>query len=488
MVFSVFAGIAIIFFVGTNTLSHRSAILALEMSQIQLAWNLTELREQSNRMLLQENQLDLIIAAEQTQIPIILQKIIDIECTGVKFINGVPPNPVDRNLNITGEGGIEVIALPNAVIVNASGLNDQYQSEQSSISTLFSMTMMTQMAVDVLSTEIIRSVNKQTPFPVNSSNIDVDGVCGTSVYSIANGTVAVDMCVLENNVTGAFAGISFDFSQVNAQLDQLLLDVVVTRNNSAALLADAIATEDTAIYTVNNASTVANNFDLLAGSGISITNSTVESNTIEIRNTGVFGLNGYNVSRNMDVVPGYGIEYVNQTQGNITFRNRFFSPNCESFSPGVSVVSAIPPTGTSWQPLIQAWTPEIKTPANCYVPVIFQPITVGLNGYGVFNMPKGIWTLSIEMTILTQDGVNLQLSLGFVSAFYTLPFSSISFQQVYTSITYLYTQYQYEITLSSLEIPEGTQFSLHYQSTSTPTQTLVFYTEFRMIRINEIKS
>lgn len=253
MVSSLVAGIVIIFFIATNTLSHRSTILALERNQIQLAGNLTELRLQTLNQLQQENQLDSIIAAEQAQIPIILQKIIDIECTGVKFINGVPPNPVDRNLNVTGDGGIEVIAYPNALVVNASGLNDQYQSEQQSINTLFSMTMMTQMAIDVLSTEIIRSVNHQTPFPVNSSNIDVDGVCGTSVYATANGTVTVDTCDLQNNVTGAFAGISFDFTTVDAELDQLLLDVAVTRNNSAALLADAIATEDTAIYTVNNA-------------------------------------------------------------------------------------------------------------------------------------------------------------------------------------------------------------------------------------------
>lgn len=331
MVCSFLAGIVIIFFVTTNTLSHRSTILALEQNQIVLAGNLTELRQQTLNQLLQENQLDLIIAAEQSQIPIILQKIIDIECTGVRFINDVPPNPVDRNLNITGAGGIEVIAYPGLVVVNASGLNDQYQAEQQSINTLFSMTMMTQMAIDVLSTEIVRSVNKQTPFPVNSSNIDVDGVCGTSVYPIANGTVAVDMCDLQNNVTNAFAGLSFDFSVVDMQLDQLLLDVAVTRNNSGALLADAEATEDTAIYTVNNASTVANNFNLLAGNGIAITNSTLESNTIEIRNTGVYGLNGYNVSRNMDIVPGYGIEYVNQTRGNITYRNKFFSPPVKRF-------------------------------------------------------------------------------------------------------------------------------------------------------------
>lgn len=488
MVSSLVAGIVIIFFIATNTLSHRSTILALERNQIQLAGNLTELRLQTLNQLQQENQLDSIIAAEQAQIPIILQKIIDIECTGVKFINGVPPNPVDRNLNVTGDGGIEVIAYPNALVVNASGLNDQYQSEQQSINTLFSMTMMTQMAIDVLSTEIIRSVNHQTPFPVNSSNIDVDGVCGTSVYATANGTVTVDTCDLQNNVTGAFAGISFDFTTVDAELDQLLLDVAVTRNNSAALLADAIATEDTAIYTVNNASTVANNFDLLAGAGIGITNSTLESNTIEMRNTGVFGLNGYNVSRNMDIVPGYGIEYVNQTRGNITYRNKFYSPPCETLSTGVTTFTYFPTTGTAWQPLIQSWTPEVFTPTGCYPNTIFQPIFVGPNGYGVFNMPKGIWTLSVVMVIFSVDGVNLQLSFGFNSAFYTIPFNSVSYDQMPTATTYLYMQYQYELTLSSLEIPEGTQFSLHYQSYGgTPVTSTVFYTEFKMIRVNEIK-
>lgn len=489
MVSSVAAGIVLIFFVGTNTLSHRSAILALEGNQIVLAGNLTELRQQTLNQLLQETQLDLIIAVEQSQIPIILEKIIKIECTGVKFINGVPPNPVDRNLNVTGAGGIEVIApYPNALVVNASGLNDQYQSEQQSIGTLFSMTMMTQLAIDVLSTEIVRSVNRQTPFPVNSSNIEVDGVCGTSVYPIANGTVVVDMCDLQNNVTNAFAGLSFDFSVVDVQLDQLLLDVAVTRNNSAALLADAVATEDTAIYTINNASTVANNFNLLAGTGISVTNSTLESNTIEIANTGIYGLNGYNVSRNMDIVPGYGIEYVNQTRGNITYRNKFYSPPCESVCPGIFTLTGIVATGPAWQPFIQAWTPEQFNPPGCYPNTIFQPLQVGLFGYGVFNMPKGIWTLSVTLVLFAQDGVNVQLSLGFHSAFYTIPFNSISFQQKPTTATYLYVQYNYELTISSLEIPEGTQFSLHYQSSGAPNGSVIYYSEFKMIRVNEIKS
>lgn len=234
--------------------------------------------------------------------------------------------------------------------------------------------------------------------------------------------------------------------------------------------------------------TVANNFDLLAGAGIGITNSTLESNTIEMRNTGVFGLNGYNVSRNMDIVPGYGIEYVNQTRGNITYRNKFYSPPCETLSTGVTTFTYFPTTGTAWQPLIQSWTPEVFTPTGCYPNTIFQPIFVGPNGYGVFNMPKGIWTLSVVMVIFSVDGVNLQLSFGFNSAFYTIPFNSVSYDQMPTATTYLYMQYQYELTLSSLEIPEGTQFSLHYQSYGgTPVTSTVFYTEFKMIRVNEIK-
>lgn len=469
------SSIVLIFYVDTDASIYMSQATAILNEQVALGdelsntLNVTLHYVYGNLTILRAR-----ITEEQLLVLIIDAEIERIRCTGVESINGVTPEPATRAFNITGVGGINVEPVTSGVAINATALRILYDAQQQTIDTLFNMTLATQAAIVALDGQVLKSINTNA----TGNNIDVDGVCGTAVYSLANGTVTVDMCALRDNATAAFAGVAFDFTEVNAQLDQLLLDVVTVINETDTVAADAIATEDVAIYTINGATSVGNNIDIVAGNaGIEVVN----NNTIV--NRGITSVNGLNTSTAIEIVPGFGISST-QNGPQQTLTNQFFIPPCRVESQGLTLIPPIVDTG-DWFPLQQAWLFETKTPENCTNTDVFVPIVFGGAPFGQFNMPRGIWTLSMTMILVNVNGFDLDYSFAFQSAFEAIIFNSFTFTRATIPGTteYLYSYYHLQLTLSNELYPEGTQFSLQYWANGSPESFVVSMTNFQLIRI-----
>ena len=478
------AGIPLIFFVEFNETPQLLYIGDIRARQDILIGNVTDelvqVQDLQNDLVILEN----IIIYEEAQIPIISRLIDDIECIGVKLINGITPDPVNRTFYMAGAEGIEIVEqVPDTIIVNATGLNTQYQSEQQSITTLFDMSLMTQNAIAILDMEVLKSLNLFVP-PLNTSNIDIFGICGTSVYPISNGTVAVDMCGLASNATAAFDGIEFDFTQINAQIDELLVNIVILVNQTVNVLADAETLLSNAIFTINNSTTVANNIDIIGGRGISASNGTA-SNEISLLNTGLIGLNGITTQRNLNIVAGAGISVTTDAaEHKVTVANMFATQPCvASTTSTVAVPSWALATGPFFTTLPQNWGLQVLTPPGCVGTTIFQPALCGAVACGVFIVPQGIWILSVNMVLYSQDGYNIQATFGFVSLSYYIPFNSVGFQRSFPSTSYQFVDYHLELTISSSIYPVGTQFQLQYQLSSSAAVSSIYTTQFNMTRI-----
>lgn len=473
------SAIILIFYVDTDATRYMSQASAILTEQITLSERLLELNVTMDYVYGNLTILRTRITEEQLLVLIIDAEIERIRCIGVESINGITPEPGTRAFNVTGVNGINVEPISGGVSINATFMRALYDAQQQTIDTLFNMTLATQAAIVVLDGEVLKSINVNA----TGTNIDVDGTCGTSVYAITNGTVAVDMCALRDNATDAFGDVAFDFTEVNIQLDQLLVDIVPIINETDTVAADAIATQDIAIYRINEVDSVGNNIDIVPGLGIDITNIT---NGIVFENKGITSINGLNTSATaIQIIPGFGISSV-QNGPKQTLTNEFFVPPCTVESQGLTVLVDVQPVG-GWTPFPQTWLPETKTPANCTDTNVFVSIPFGFLTYGQFNMPKGIWTLSMTMIITNIDGLNIDYSFGFISAFENILFNSFSFLQERdlpaTRLTYLYLYYHVELTLTNAIIPEGTQFSLHYWANGDPTSFVVTMTNFQLIRI-----
>lgn len=439
-----------------------------------------------------------IIAFEDAQVAYVSYLIDEINCRGVKRINGeIPTADPERNFWINGTGGMDV---PNngvdTVYVNATAIKAQYDSEQSQISTLFGMAMSTQMAINVLDGEVLKSLNVVV-LPDNATkNMNVYGECGTDVYADPNNTtgiVYVDMCALQQNTTNIFDGIFFDFTEINARLDQLLNESIVLVNDTNTTYENALAMENRSIFTINYVPTVANNINLLAGPGISIVNGT-DYWTLVLNNTGLVEVNGLNTTRDIDILAGPGIGITNDApNGIITVDNLIFVPPCSvlSNSLGLFGTGQFFPVASTWRPFPQNWGPPVFDPPGCTNANVFQTVQVGPDYYAVFNMPAGTWTFSYDLVIVWADALQSQVVFGLVGAFYTIPLTGWTFQEpMFTDGSnpnmYFVYYYHMEITISDYIIPAGTQLSFQWQfCCGVPTGAIGFveYSQTRLIRV-----
>ena len=113
------AGIPMIFFVEKNSNERVIAIQSIANAQDIIIGNVTVLRERSLDLITQTDILREIIIYEEAQIPIIQQRIIELNCTGVKSINGVTPEPVNKTFRIEGDLGINTVSvLPDTLLIN----------------------------------------------------------------------------------------------------------------------------------------------------------------------------------------------------------------------------------------------------------------------------------------------------------------------------------------------------------------------------------
>lgn len=495
IVATIAAAIPLIFYVHVDSEAHIPLGNAIAAQQQILLNNASALLNQT--VTINEDLIILrqIIVFEDAQVIYVSNLIDEINCRGVKRINGeIPTADPERNFWINGTGGVDV---PNngvdTVYVNATAIKTQYDSEQSQISTLFGMAMSTQMAINILDGEVLKSLNIVV-LPDNATkNMNVYGECGTDVYpdpNNATGIVYVDMCVLQQNATNIFAGISFDFSEINNRLDQLLNESIALVNDTNTTYENALALENRSIFTINYVPSAANNIDLLEGPGISIVNGT-DYWTLVLNNTGLVGVNGLNTSRNVDILPGLGIGIVNDAiNGVITVDNLLFIPPCNVRSASLVVMSFLnfPSPTFGFVPFPQQWAVPVFDSPGCAPSNVFQTVNVAGITYGVFNMPAGTWTLSYTLHFFfTQPfaAPRQQMQFGLVGPFYTIPFNILTFNQ--QDITDEFeTIYHMELTISDLEYPVDTQFSLQWWACCTPPAAnsgFVFYTEVRLIKI-----
>lgn len=498
IVATITASIPLIFYVDIDSEIHIPQANAIAALQQILLYNASSLL---NRTVLIEDDLVIlrqIIAFENDQVVYVSYLIDEINCRGVKRINGeVPTADPGRNFWINGTGGIDV---PNngvdTVYVNATAIKTQYDNEQSQISTLFGMAMTTQMAINTLDGEVLKSLNTVV-LPDNATkNMNVYGECGTDVYpdpNNATGIVYVDMCVLQQNMTNLFTGFFFDLNQTEARLDELLLESITLVNDTNVTYQNALALENRSIFTVNYVPTTQNNIDLLAGPGIAIGNGT-DYWTLVLNNTGLVGVNGLNTSRNVDILPGLGIGITNDAiNGVITVSNLLFIEPCTVSSTSLAslVGMTFVPIPNVWLPFPQYWAPPVFDPPGCTNANIFQTVFVGLTPYAVFNMPPGTWTFSYTM-LMGIAGNRPQMQFALVGAFYTIPLNYLISERPRTgpgptpeSIAF-YISYHMEITLSDFVYPAGTQFSFQWQfagSAIDPGSAYVSFTEAKMIKI-----
>jgi hypothetical protein len=425
-------------------------------------------------------ELAIIIGIEQSEIQPISDKIDAINCKGIKTINGQFPDE-NRTFILTGDSGLQITvgSAPSTIIINASDLQNQYDAEQAEITTLLLMDMVTNTAIMVLDGEVVKSINTNVKPNVNTSNIDVSAICGTSVYQLSNGTFAIDMCSLQQNLTSAFDNISFNFNLTNMQLSQLEADVVVLENKTLTLQNNANLLYNASIFTINHAYTVNNNFDLNSGIGTSVNIPGSPTNEVIVGNTGLIGINHINstvgsggVANNFGIYPGYGT-LVDSVGDTVTLRNAFYKPPCAVTVTGLSVLFTLPISPT-FTPLPVNWLTPVMTPTGCYDTDILQPLTSGGSNYGIFYMPEGIWTLGFRAKMLVTGGGIFNFEMGISNSFYSLPFSVLVFNDRLLGSNSQLFVVQGEMTLSSLIYAVGTQFSIQYVSSSAPATTIVF--------------
>lgn len=489
-------GIPLIFFIDINTTPRIIEALYVADQQAILLYNISSDFNATTSMFNDIIILDNIIAFEQWQVINISNWVDTLDCIGVKSINGntASPNP-ERNFTFDGDGGINIATNAfNTIYVNGTALKNQYDAEIQSISTLFDMTIATQVAISVLDAEVVKSINYVTP-NANTSSITVYGECATQVYSISNGTIAVDMCAISNNLTTAFDGIQYEFDSINIIVTELLQQTIVLVNETEVLYNHAVALNSSAIYTINNVPGVFNNLNLIAGTGISIANGTL-SEEITIGNRGLIGINGFTTTQNNNIVAGAGITIIPGINS-VSIRNDYYVEPCRVTVTSLALYPAvIVSTGFTWTNFIQNWGTQTETPSSCYGATIFQRVDYLGFPYGLFYMPEGLWTLSVDMILMwapprlsgfdPPSMVQFIISLDGVS--YDIPFGFISFIDAPPLVGpyygYFYGYYHFELTLSDLSIPAGTGFVVRYQMyNGVPESSFVYFTQFSMIRI-----
>ncbi len=466
-----------------------NAINALLAEQLILIQNVSALQALVAEQTQDIAELTIIVQIEQSEIQPISDKIDAINCKGVKTVNGQYPEPVNRTFYITGDQGI-LVTQEGVSTLNVSGaeLQDQYEMEQTEITTLFLMDMTTNTAILVLDGEVVKSINTDVKPSVNTSDIDVSGVCGTTVYKLSNGTLAIDMCALQQNLTSAFDNISFNFNLTDMELSQLEADVVVLENHTLALQNNGNLLYNASIFKLNGAYTVANNFNINAGIGTSISNAVSPTNKILAGNTGLVTINGINTTYSTDgvtndfgIYPGYGT-LVDSVGSTVTLRNQFYKPPCTVRTTGLSITFTPLFITFAFLPLPVNWVTPVMTPPGCYDSTILQSLTYLGQNYGIFYMPEGIWTLGFSATVIVREGGEFNFEMGLSNSFWSLPFSTLTFNDLMVLGNSQIFAVQGEMTLSSLIYPVGTQFSVQYLSSSAPTTQLV-YNNWYVVRV-----
>lgn len=268
MVATIGTGVTLLFFTVSSATTRLYYASLIETDQRALQANLTILQPEARASLADTLILQGIIVDEQLLVRRVSDLIDETNCRGVESINGVLPDYGNgRNFNLTGDGGFNVESDGvDTLFINATTLQSQYNSEQTAIATLFDMLIAAQMAIEILETEVVKSVNHVLPNPL-THNLNFSGTCLTRVYGEGLAQVAVDFCDLVAFAQQTFGNVSYDFTTIDARLDQELVDmqVLLTKTNATVDQADAML-EDT-IFRINNVSAVANNINITGGTG-----------------------------------------------------------------------------------------------------------------------------------------------------------------------------------------------------------------------------
>ncbi len=477
-------GIPLIFFVDIDTTPRIAEALYIADQQAILLYNISYDFNQTTAMFVDLIRLDEIILSEELEVLNISNWLDILDCIGVKTINGnsASPNP-ERNFTFYGDGGINIATNAfNTVYINATTLKTQYDNEIQSISTLFDMTIATQIAITVLDAEVVKSINYVLP-NANTSSVNVEGECSTQIYNLYNGTIAIDMCAISDNATAAFDGIQYEFDSINVIISDLLSETNTLVNETEVVYNNALALNSSAIFTINHVESTFNNINLVAGTGISITNGSL-AEEIVIGNTGLIGLNGLSTATNNNIAAGYGISIANGINS-LTVTNVFYTEPCRATVTSLSLYAInFQLTGAVWQIMTQNWGVQVDEPASCSGGTIFQRVDYLGNPFGLFYMPTGMWTLVVDMILFFQDGQNIQWNIALISAYYEIPFNAISYQQFLPLSSYYYGYYHFELTLSDRFIPPGTQFVVSFQNMlSLPTQSFAYFTSMSAVRV-----
>jgi hypothetical protein len=480
------AGIPLIFFVNTFTGERIVNIQNIINWQQIIISNITSQQNETVIILEDLGILTIIITQEQLDVIDISNEITRINCIGVKQINGVFPEPVNRTFTVYGDEGFEIIPInPDTISINASGLESRYQQEQQSISTLYDMAMATQLAIMTLDGQVVKSVNFYDG--QGTHNINISGTCGTSVYVSSNSTITVDMCELQANATDAFDGIGFDLTGVIAILDILLIDIQVVVNNTIIVLNEAEALFEAAIFTLNqNATTINNNINILGGLGISVANGT-STNEVTLTNTGIVDMNGL-TETNINITAGDGIIITEDAASStITVTNEYATVPCTVGAVAFSIAQPFfGNTAGTWTALPQPWLGQEVYPPGCTSVVIFRNVP-SIVTVGIFTMPEGVWRLSATILFSFRQGTFSQMSLALRPASGAIiPFTSIAYLEgAPFTLTWMYQFYHLEITLNSLLYGVGTPYQLMYNVLGgNPTISTMWYCEYNMTRIS----
>jgi hypothetical protein len=471
------SALTMLFFTVSSATTRRYQASLIEADQLIIQANLTVLQADARVTLADTEVLQGIIVIEQGLVVQVSDLIDETNCRGVETINGVTPDyDNNRTFNLTGVGGMNVQTdMVETLYINASALQVQYNAQQTAIATLFDMLLAAQVAIEMLGMEVVKSVNHVLPDVVDK-NINFTGACLTQVYGDGLGRVAIDYCDLIAFAQETFTNVSYDFTQVDMQLNQELSDMqtLLITANATVLQGETVQAE--MITQINNVTTVGNNINITGGTGVSVSEG--PGSQVVVRNEGLISVNGLTDPVNIEIVAGVGINVTEQEHG-ITLVNPFYIAPCTWTVVGLGTLWNIFAT-SSYQPLYIGWSNYSMIPEYCYDGT---PILTEVGGiYGQFNMPPGIWTMDGTIMFYIQNGGMVQLTLQFRSVFYSIALPSVNFFERLSG-TAGYYQHHFSLTLTDKQIPAGTQFSLQFTSSGTPTTSFVYYTEFNMTRI-----
>ena len=386
---------------------------------VTLAENATAL---ANRLNAANAELDVIqsdIVLLQENVTSLQARIDDINCTGIRDIDGVV---VADFFVVSGIEEFIVIenstTRDNEIIINASPLQLLLDAQSQELIMLNALLISVEQQIATLNEETIKSIDSSTVVAA-SNNIDFIGQCNATITADPiNHAVIVDACLIQSLIEQLFQEIFANFQESLQKVAMLQADIAEI--NAKVTTIEGIIQNITllALRTVNDRVPDGAGTINIVPENEYIDIGTVGTDGIVVTNNGVRSINdvtsfpyGGNQG-DYQVVAGDGVAVTNTAPGTITIDNTVSPKKCSLFQSTLNVITTalpgLPPVGGAIQRYMDVGFDNANTlavPAGC-TPTdgVFRRYGIATPNIEIINeicIPEGKWILSFNADLLT---------------------------------------------------------------------------------------